>query len=100
MGEPCYLHPGGGGAIPAADRKSTRLNSSHSQTSYAVFCLKKNSPDIRRQQSCPSTRKPMWPSVGCASSPSQIPYPAFVSAFRSVVLSEEYCASQPPDISS
>src|SRR5438270_2120134 len=24
-----------------ADRKSTRLNSSHSQTSYAVFCLKK-----------------------------------------------------------
>src|SRR2546427_9112208 len=26
---------------PAADRKSTRLNSSHSQISYAVFCLKK-----------------------------------------------------------
>src|SRR5688572_20684068 len=25
----------------ASDRKSTRLNSSHSQTSYAVFCLKK-----------------------------------------------------------
>src|SRR5206468_12910473 len=24
------------------DRKSTRLNSSHDQTSYAVFCLKKN----------------------------------------------------------
>src|SRR5688572_32740787 len=24
-----------------SDRKSTRLNSSHSQTSYAVFCLKK-----------------------------------------------------------
>src|SRR2546430_5681011 len=28
--------PGAGG-----DRKSTRLNSSHSQISYAVFCLKK-----------------------------------------------------------
>src|SRR5205085_3776282 len=29
-------------ARPAgADRKSTRLNSSHSQISYAVFCLKK-----------------------------------------------------------
>src|SRR5256886_9801754 len=28
------------------DRKSTRLNSSHSQTSYAVFCLKK--PQIHR----------------------------------------------------
>src|SRR2546430_11687808 len=27
--------------VPFADRKSTRLNSSHSQISYAVFCLKK-----------------------------------------------------------
>src|SRR5256886_6011339 len=27
---------------PTIDRKSTRLNSSHSQISYAVFCLKKN----------------------------------------------------------
>src|SRR5688572_31628330 len=26
---------------PVEDRKSTRLNSSHSQISYAVFCLKK-----------------------------------------------------------
>src|SRR2546430_12476777 len=28
------------------DRKSTRLNSSHSQISYAVFCLKKKKHDI------------------------------------------------------
>src|SRR5688572_31378572 len=28
-------------AEEAEDRKSTRLNSSHSQISYAVFCLKK-----------------------------------------------------------
>src|SRR2546427_6043307 len=28
-------------ARPPPDRKSTRLNSSHSQISYAVFCLKK-----------------------------------------------------------
>src|SRR5688572_32671793 len=28
-------------AVRALDRKSTRLNSSHSQISYAVFCLKK-----------------------------------------------------------
>src|SRR2546430_12321849 len=28
-------------ALVFADRKSTRLNSSHSQISYAVFCLKK-----------------------------------------------------------
>src|SRR2546430_11308052 len=27
--------------VAPADRKSTRLNSSHSQISYAVFCLKK-----------------------------------------------------------
>src|SRR5256886_4418395 len=29
------------------DRKSTRLNSSHSQISYAVFCLKKKIDNIR-----------------------------------------------------
>src|SRR5688572_31199440 len=28
-------------AVAGEDRKSTRLNSSHSQISYAVFCLKK-----------------------------------------------------------
>src|SRR2546430_12691736 len=28
------------------DRKSTRLNSSHSQISYAVFCLKKKKKSI------------------------------------------------------
>src|SRR5206468_10080011 len=27
--------------VPVLDRKSTRLNSSHDQISYAVFCLKK-----------------------------------------------------------
>src|SRR2546430_13389498 len=41
---------GGGGAPshPAPrDRKSTRLNSSHSQISYAVFCLKKKKIETR-----------------------------------------------------
>src|SRR5699024_12046588 len=28
------------------DRKSTRLNSSHVSISYAVFCLKKNRPNL------------------------------------------------------
>src|SRR5688572_32543741 len=46
------------------DRKSTRLNSSHSQISYAVFCLKKKkeTPPTRRSsylcfrpQDCSST---------------------------------------------
>src|SRR3712207_7808039 len=42
------VHLGGGEPVaehvrptPAADRKSTRLNSSHANISYAVFCLKK-----------------------------------------------------------
>src|SRR3712207_8963014 len=30
--------------IAGADRKSTRLNSSHANISYAVFCLKKKQP--------------------------------------------------------
>src|SRR6516165_670603 len=34
----------------AADRKSTRLNSSHSQISYAVFCLKKKITSIKLRQ--------------------------------------------------
>src|SRR2546427_8232247 len=33
-----------------ADRKSTRLNSSHSQISYAVFCLKKKKKQTNAQQ--------------------------------------------------
>src|SRR5688572_32529958 len=37
----------------AEDRKSTRLNSSHSQISYAVFCLKKKKEcDQSRQRRC------------------------------------------------
>src|SRR5256886_12015440 len=32
---------------PNPDRKSTRLNSSHSQISYAVFCLKKKKKNTK-----------------------------------------------------
>src|SRR5688572_31046990 len=40
---PRFVRLFAGAAISSggADRKSTRLNSSHSQISYAVFCLKK-----------------------------------------------------------
>src|SRR2546430_4224451 len=34
---------------PCTDRKSTRLNSSHSQISYAVFCLKKKNQVVSRE---------------------------------------------------
>src|SRR5437763_9419052 len=37
--------------IGAADRKSTRLNSSHRCISYAVFCLKKKKKILIEQQS-------------------------------------------------
>src|SRR5688572_31606222 len=33
------------------DRKSTRLNSSHSQISYAVFCLKKKKKKKKKKKS-------------------------------------------------
>src|SRR5206468_9044271 len=45
--------PGPGGAfrrLPhTRDRKSTRLNSSHDQISYAVFCLKKKKKKVRKK---------------------------------------------------
>src|SRR5260221_6378695 len=39
---------------PPADRKSTRLNSSHTVISYAVFCLKKKKNN--NEQQLPGTR--------------------------------------------
>src|SRR3712207_7031361 len=54
-GGPCRVHrrPGaaqGAGADAAGrgrrDRKSTRLNSSHANISYAVFCLKKKKRSV------------------------------------------------------
>src|SRR2546430_7371469 len=48
------LGPGGysgiNGVAAWIDRKSTRLNSSHSQISYAVFCLKKKKTNTRVPQ--------------------------------------------------
>src|SRR6266496_3389554 len=45
----------------AGDRKSTRLNSSHVESSYAVFCLKKKNIHLRQHhvqsiQQCPEER--------------------------------------------
>src|SRR2546427_7929248 len=53
-----------GGDLCHGDRKSTRLNSSHSQISYAVFCLKKKKttanctipPTRTTHSSVPTTR--------------------------------------------
>src|SRR2546427_7052891 len=52
----CAQGPGG----EEQDRKSTRLNSSHSQISYAVFCLKKkkkSNENMHTQQNKLSTSR-------------------------------------------
>src|ERR1035438_1616092 len=52
--------------IVLGDRKSTRLNSSHLGTSYAVFCLKKtgtNSAVIRRGHAVDYDRSKEKPAV-------------------------------------
>src|SRR2546430_6776398 len=41
--------------VAGADRKSTRLNSSHSQISYAVFCLKKKKKSNLSSIKCTAT---------------------------------------------
>src|SRR5688572_31056165 len=40
-----------GQRLARRDRKSTRLNSSHSQISYAVFCLKKKNKKMKQNSS-------------------------------------------------
>src|SRR2546427_8462167 len=66
-------NPGGTGEIDApiqgtmarvGDRKSTRLNSSHSQISYAVFCLKKkkNITNAYEHRLCATTSRTVYVS--------------------------------------
>src|SRR2546430_4138209 len=43
-GQFIHVRCGQQAGMSVEDRKSTRLNSSHSQISYAVFCLKKKKP--------------------------------------------------------
>src|SRR2546430_5216150 len=52
VGELCHLQ----------DRKSTRLNSSHSQISYAVFCLKKKK--LIRATDPGEIQDYLWKTVG------------------------------------
>src|SRR3954467_30558 len=61
--------PSSGVQTCALDRKSTRLNSSHTIISYAVFCLKKKNLHLhavtRRQSTAHSASAP--PHTTCAS---------------------------------
>src|SRR5256886_13571265 len=76
------------GARVWEDRKSTRLNSSHSQISYAAFCWKKKPQPLRR-----SAR--LSPHVACDRPPrrphSSSPRP--LSASRATAPSIHYRAS-------
>src|SRR3712207_8863910 len=55
-----YVRPvgtiAGWARVVAADRKSTRLNSSHANISYAVFCLKKKKTTVLYRSSSFSSR--------------------------------------------
>src|SRR3989475_7054859 len=55
-----YAVPG-----PKSDRKSTRLNSSHSQISYAVFCLKKKKTEHLLARAAHARTRP--PAAGAAT---------------------------------
>src|SRR5437762_11356680 len=48
----CAAADVGASASTAADRKSTRLNSSHRCISYAVFCLKKKKKKNKKSVDC------------------------------------------------
>src|SRR3712207_8870517 len=54
------LPPGDVVPVDERDRKSTRLNSSHANISYAVFCLKKKSGWWGRPCRSQRTRVSMW----------------------------------------
>src|SRR5690554_7759767 len=45
--------------VRVADRKSTRLNSSHVRISYAVFCLKKKTNSIFSKHQFQTSRTPI-----------------------------------------
>src|SRR2546430_5533175 len=56
------------------DRKSTRLNSSHSQISYAVFCLKKKKQNkCRRSAGNRGSRSRSLPSFRALTIPYGVP---------------------------
>src|SRR5947209_10922272 len=47
---------GAAGKVDSRDRKSTRLNSSYANISYAVFCLKKKKKKMKRTQKLNKTK--------------------------------------------
>src|SRR5256886_5055262 len=79
------------------DRKSTRLNSSHSQISYAVFCLKKKKqrrPERHRPERGARRRNPPQPQIGCSVVRKGRVAQSAISCWRSDALVHEQPAAQ------
>src|SRR3712207_7039202 len=55
----CIVGESGSGKT-TVDRKSTRLNSSHANISYAVFCLKKKNNTTTETLVAPAYLPPAW----------------------------------------
>src|SRR5260221_6050746 len=66
-----YEEVGSGTPIIFVDRKSTRLNSSHTVISYAVFCLKKKK--TRRAATSPTTHAKIAPHAHATRDVSTVP---------------------------
>src|SRR2546430_4167969 len=78
----------GGGRTPFRlwrDRKSTRLNSSHSQISYAVFCLKKKKIEALEREAADLVRTP-----DRAAAPPERPFDVDAIAPRPLVTSRRW----------
>src|SRR5947209_16442565 len=65
--------PRASGCFGKRDRKSTRLNSSHANISYAVFCLKKKNRDVGRRAR--SGEREGLPARGLGRGRSDLPVP-------------------------
>src|SRR6266481_5445082 len=72
------------------DRKSTRLNSSHSSISYAVFCLKKKKNEAFTQAGAPGIS--LWRIVE-GMRLERVPLPDFVFFYNDTATTEIYTLS-------
>src|SRR5260221_700301 len=83
------------GSSTFADRKSTRLNSSHTVISYAVFCLKKkkHTNQLQSHSALPCTHLPeetivAHGKVASVSCPEQVIYNPLLTAQQFIVRRE------------
>src|SRR5712664_2800020 len=73
---------------PCPDRKSTRLNSSHDQISYAVFCLKKKKEDWTsiRTRFVSKRSRPIRRNISTPPTPATTHLPPHRKSWRSSIV--------------